>query len=194
VWIERWTSDLSDEARVVLGLGYFCGLGRAEIAALHGSQVSLDSQRLVGFPRNGGGDDVLDYGELVGIYIDELPGPISGGPDSFLQPLADAVKRSNGDLLLSWGNTSPAARTKHERPDTTNDPGQLYTRLHRWGCPFTPLRHSFVTNLLRAGLSVHVVSVLANHSSISTTMRYAKFGGQDLREWRRMRRNRLVSE
>jgi hypothetical protein len=44
-----------------------------------------------------------------------------------------------------------------------------------------------VTNLLRAGVPIHLVSVLANHSGIGVTMRYAKLGGQDLRDFRRTR-------
>lgn len=41
---------------------------------------------------------------------------------------------------------------------------------------FTPhaLRHSFVTNLLRAGVPLHVVSRLAAHADVATTMRYAR--------------------
>ena len=35
------------------------------------------------------------------------------------------------------------------------------------------LRHSFVTNLLRADVPLHVVASLAGHPDVSTTMRYA---------------------
>jgi integrase/recombinase XerD len=35
------------------------------------------------------------------------------------------------------------------------------------------LRHSFVTNLLRADVPLHVVASLAGHRDVSTTMRYA---------------------
>src|SRR5699024_3169947 len=48
--------------------------------------------------------------------------------------------------------------------------------LNRVGAPdaFTPhgLRHSFVTNLLRAGMPIEMVSELANHPDLSVTMRY----------------------
>lgn len=50
VWIPLWASQtLSDEARMVLGLGYFCGLRRAEIAALRGTHVQMSGLRLIGF-------------------------------------------------------------------------------------------------------------------------------------------------
>jgi site-specific recombinase XerD len=45
------------------------------------------------------------------------------------------------------------------------------------------LRHSMVTNALRAGVPLALVSRLANHSSVSTTMRYAKLSGRDLEDW-----------
>jgi site-specific recombinase XerD len=51
--------------------------------------------------------------------------------------------------------------------------------------PYTPhqLRHSFVTNLLRSGVPIHLVSRMANHSSTAITMRYVKAGASELREW-----------
>lgn len=50
---------------------------------------------------------------------------------------------------------------------------------------FTPhqLRHTFVTNLIRAGVPLPYVSELANHSDIQTTMRYVKGGSAHIAEW-----------
>ncbi len=50
---------------------------------------------------------------------------------------------------------------------------------------YTPhqLRHSFVTNLLRAGVPLHLVSRMANHSSPTVTNIYVKAGASELREW-----------
>ena len=44
------------------------------------------------------------------------------------------------------------------------------------------LRHSFVTNLLRADVSLHVVASLAGHRDVSTTMRYAAIAVDPLAE------------
>lgn len=201
-WIRMWSCEaLPAEAHVVLGLGYLCGLRRAEIAALHGSQVNVRAARFEGFVRKGGGDDVLDYGELVGVYADALPRLLPGGPETFLGPLHQAVTRAGDGLLLAWGHTSQRERAKYRRPDSTNDPQLVYKRLAKWrrlaGVEhFTPhqLRHSFVTNLLRADVPIHLVSRLANHSDISITMRYAKLGGQDLRQWRARKRGELRAD
>jgi integrase len=54
---------------------------------------------------------------------------------------------------------------------------------------YTPhqLRHSAATNLLRAGVPLHMVSALLNHSSPTITMRYVKATGDELAEWRMQR-------
>lgn len=188
VWIPLWSRrTLSDEARVVLGLGYYCGFRRAEMAGLRRPQVDLARRRFVGFTRKGGGDDVLDFGELLGVYEDCLPHLVPGGVASFMDPLRRVTKAApEGEALLRW----------RPCPDGGPDPHQVYRRFKRWGCDFTPhqLRHSFVTNLLRAEVPVQLVSNLANHSSLNVTMRYAKLGGQDLRAFRKRQRTRWESE
>lgn len=47
------------------------------------------------------------------------------------------------------------------------------------------LRHTFVTNMLRVGLPMHLVADLANHTSVTTTMRYSRGGTQGVDEWHR---------
>ena len=194
VWTHLWNHDsLSPEARSVFGLGYFGGLRRFEIVNLLRKQVQIHRARLVGFTRKGGGDDVLDYGELANLYGDDLPHLIGGSPGTFLGAMEWHMLDGNTPLVFDW---PVGSSTKHTRPPNTNDPQMIYRRMRKWfaavGLPedaFTPhqLRHSFVTNLLRADVPIHVVSRLANHSSIAITMRYAKVGGTDLRELRKKR-------
>lgn len=52
------------------------------------------------------------------------------------------------------------------------------------GVPFSAhmLRHSFVTHLLHKGVAIHVVSRLAGHRQLSTTMGYAAIFEKDLAE------------
>jgi site-specific recombinase XerD len=185
LWLPLWSREnLPDEARVVLGLGYFCGLRRGEIAALRGSQVDLRGSRLVAFPRKGGGDDVLHFGECLGALADgvdvgDVPDLIVD-QDLFLGPLSRLARAAGRKPLLDW---TPS-------PEGTPDPHRIYRKFRTWGADFRPhqTRHSFVTNLLRVGVPLPLVSTLANHSSVQTTMRYAKLGGQDLREFRRRKR------
>jgi site-specific recombinase XerD len=193
LWVPLWArDDLTDEARVLFGLGYFLGLRRVEMACLRSRQVDLDGLRLVAFARKGGGDDVLDIDSLLGVIEDgiadgSVPDLLPGGRATFLDPLTRLV-RNGGDMVLPWRRT----------PDGDVDLYHVYRRFKKWGADFTPhqLRHAFVTNLLRVGVPLHLASTLANHSDVATTMRYAKLGGQDLRDFRqaRQRRSRWESE
>ena len=51
--------------------------------------------------------------------------------------------------------------------------------------PFTPhqLRHSCATNLVKAGVPIHIVKQVMNHRDIQTTMGYVKVASSDLSDW-----------
>lgn len=196
VWVQQWECEsLSTEARALLGLGYFCGLRRVEIVSLMPEHFDVRRQRIVKFTRKGGGDDVLDYGELASLVADELPMLAQGGPERFTDALHEQVRAARKvGRLFAWGDDAIATRRLHSMPSNTTDPQLIYRRLRRWQAQagleegvYSPhmLRHAFVTNLLRCGVPIHLVSKLANHSNLSTTMRYAKVSGADLRDWRR---------
>jgi len=199
LWSEWWSSDLDPEWRVVTGLGFFVGLRREEIVNLSPSHVSPLSQKLVGFIRKGGGDDVTPYGDMVGVFADHHPEVFGSlGPDSFLGPLHDLAKaRSGRPRLLDWRERNVvASRTntaKHALAAHDIDPESVNSRFDYWQRKvglhgrFTPhmLRHSAATYLVGAGVPLHIVQVLMNHSSINTTMRYVKVGGSPLADWRR---------
>ena len=128
---------------------------------------------------------MLDVPNLVGVVADCLPHLLPDQGQRFLDVMRHATKR--GGLLIDW-------RHKSKLGIDVNDPQWAYREITRWNRSakiterWTPhqLRHGFVTNLLRAGMPIALVSRLANHSDITTTMRYAKLGGSDLREWRAM--------
>lgn len=200
LWERVWTSTaLPEDARVVLGLGYYVGLRRAEIVALSSSHFDTEGGRIVGFTRKGGGDDITPYGEMVGVVAEQLP-QLIGAPETFLTPLHEAVAARMGrPRLLRWREQHVApegATLKHQLGSHDLDPEWVNQRFARWfrkvGIPdaaFTPhqLRHSCATNLLRAGVPVHIVSRLLNHSNLNVTMRYAKVGGDELAEWRKQK-------
>ncbi len=191
-WVALWGAPLDDVERVFLGLGYFCGLRRREIVELRAEHVDLAHGQLVGFTRKGGGDDTLPYGLMVETIARKLPHLLPDA-NAFLRPLREAADGRPGTWLLAWADgwrTPPrAARLAGLSPGQL-DPQHLNRRL--WWIAdsagverITPhqLRHSMVTNALRAGVPLALVSRLANHSSVSTTMRYAKLSGRDLEDW-----------
>lgn len=199
VWLNLWNSPtLTAERRTVLGLGFFIGLRRAELVALRPGHFDLTEGRLVRFQRKGGGNDVTPYAEMLRVYGDNLPhlfGP--WGPRSFLSSLQEHLDGRKGcEWLLGWDEAvrpDHRARRTHQLDDGAVNPGLLNHRLSKWlrdaglsSGAFTchALRHSAATNLLRAGVPVHLVSRLLNHTNITTTMGYVKAGGAELAEWR----------
>ena len=199
-WVAVWHSTKLDDAeRLVLGLGYFCGLRRAEIVNLSPANVDLDGQKLTGFVRKGGLTDTFPLGSALQLTAERLPRLLGSGPDSLLEPLSRLVTGREGlPYLLPWGDTlgrDNDSRLRGQRkdsypagwcpPNTVNK--HLHRILKRAGLPpaiFTPhsLRHSAISNWLRMGLPLHQVSRLAAHSDISTTMRYVHVDADPFRD------------
>lgn len=192
-WLEwyRRTTYVEDDCILFMGLGYLCGLRLAEILRLRDDHF-LPSGQIVGLERKGGGDDVLDVTSLVAVIAQQLPMLLPDGGDRFLSLLWERVH--GGGMIFDWRASARAQRI-HALGEQENDPQWIYKRIKKWQRWANPrptelwrphrLRHAFVTNLLRAGVPLHLVSVLSNHSNPSITMRYAKLGGQDLREFLR---------
>jgi integrase/recombinase XerC len=195
VWLKLWGSDLPDDAIVALGAGYFLGLRVAEVVVLAPTNVDLAARRLVRFRRKGGGDDVLSYGTLLDVVEDRLPAVTGDGTWRFEQALRRLVEQRGADAALLPWNTVPSTlrqRSRHGLSHGQIDPARFASRLQRWlenaGLPrrsFTPhqLRHAFITNALRCGMPIEMVSAVANHRNIDTTMGYAKIGADEVREW-----------
>lgn len=160
-WLAAWSLDLPDGLRAALGLGFFCGLRRAEIVSLTVDQ--LTDVRIVDFIRKGGGEDTLSWRSMVEVYEQHLP---HLGHEQFVSSLG-AVRRRGTHVTL------------YREPDGLN------RRMLKAGLGFTPhqLRHSCATNLIRAGVPLPIVSRMMNHTSINTTMLYVKAGGDELKDW-----------
>ena len=169
VWRELWTpSTLTTDALLTLGLGGLCGLRRNEMVSLEPWQIQ--GGMIIDFVRKGGGEDSLPWETMVDILTEELPHLY---PDT--ERFKDALRAASGTKILDLGSD----------PDQVN---KLLSKLTaRRGTDHVHphmLRHQCCTNLLRAGVPVHLVSSLLNHSSLEITTRYVKAGIDELHEWR----------
>lgn len=168
-WQTLWGSDLPPRLRVMLGFGYYCGLRRAEIHELCTEQIT--PSRIVHFVRKGGGEDTLPWLDMAEIVSESLP-----------------------HLLPEVGQFSFAVhhvKSRYERVSPWLNINQFYKRMtdlcEKASIPhYHPhqLRHSAATNLCAAGVPIHLVKELMNHSSIDITMMYVKAGARELRQWR----------
>ena len=161
-WLATWEQPLDDVARVMLGLGFFCGLRREELTTLAGSQIW--NGRISSFIRKGGGEDHFDWSDVLDHFAYALP-HLQG--ERLPDPLLRLARERNLQRLVPWSSRRPEALNK---------------RMAGWlpeGVFFTPhqLRHSFATNLLRSGVPLDVACDLCNHSSPTITMRYVKTSG-----------------
>lgn len=177
-WAVAWDTVTLVRMRAILGLGFFLGLRREEIAELRAEHVDTHTRMLRHFPRKGGGDDTFPVGEVLAVWDQAMPqlfGEFTA--ERFWQMLALLAEHPLGDdgTLLGLPNKDQINRSlsQHLRDCGLKD-------------AFTPhaLRHSFVTNLLRCGMPIELVSELANHSNLNVTMRYVKGGGGRVAEWR----------
>lgn len=184
LWRELWASKkLSDDDRVALSLGLFCGLRRAEIVSVQVDHFQGDM--LVGFPRKGNKLGQVPWLSCLRFFAEKDPTLVGGDVTSVLRPLErvrqDALTRRSSDgLLLPWRaarkNTCPTKfRTAALDPQHMNR--HMEKALVEAGLPAnaaTPhqLRHGFCTFLLANGVELLSVSRLAGHASVEVTQRY----------------------
>jgi integrase/recombinase XerD len=202
VWRAVWCHPrLTETERVVLALGFFCGLRRQELVDLTPANFDLDGERLVSFVRKGGNEASFPYGSAIRLHAERMPQLVPEGADEVLRQIRAYVEGREGrPFLLAWGDDlgrpdDPALRGRqrldHYQAGWT-PPGvvnkRLRTLLRRCGLPadaFSPhaLRHSMVTNLLRANVPLQVVSRMASHADLTTTMRYVRTAEDPLAEF-----------
>jgi integrase len=196
LWAKVWRAELTSAMRVMLGLGYYCGLRREEICRLQAKHF-IDG-RIMHFPRKGDRNDknsgVIPFESCARLYAEKRP-DLLAMPEDFLLPLADAVSAAS-PWVLPWGGDArePLRRRPSDvgpppgmtNPDVINRRlGVVLVRLGLARSAFTPhaLRHSFVTNLLGMGVPLVDVSHLANHSDVNITMKYYRVAEDPLAQF-----------
>lgn len=176
-WRTVVASPLIDRGmRFALTLGYYAGLRRTEIVSLTPEHVNRTTLEVVGFRRKGHKDSRVNLSTIFDVYDRHLPSLLPARAE--LEELVRSAAASG--TLIPWavGKDHLNARNAFNRRLRV-----LCGRLEV--SPFTPhqLRHSAATNLIRAGVPLHLVRDLLDHSDVQTTMRYLKGGADELRSW-----------
>lgn len=193
VWQTLWSSTMLDEDRVWLGMCAFAGLRRREITSLSPEQVDVERGLLLRLQRKGGAEDAVEYADMAKIISEGLP-HVLPDVDRWLALVDDHRRSRDGErcfITMDMPTTEAQLRWASfddpmlPSPSVIND--RLSFLLKEAGLPrstFTPhaLRHTCVTNLLRCGVPIEVVSDAVGHSAIDTTRRYVKTAGR-LQEW-----------
>ena len=153
-----------------MGLGYYVGLRRAEIASLTGSQVS--ERQIRQFIRKGNSEHTLPWATMVETVRTKMPIHRNVWLDLFCDELVELSRMVGPHPLLSPWVPKP-------------QPGTLNKRFSKHGLGFTPhnLRHSCATNLVACGVPTHIVKDLLNHRSIQTTLGYVRVSRDALGDW-----------
>jgi integrase len=158
---------------VVLGLGYFCGLRRYEIIGLKPEQLTTKWGRITNFVRKGGGEDTLRWDSLLSVYEEKLP-KLLVSRDLFVQSLDRILtQRAGRPLLVPWANEDAVNK---KLSYWCRSVGVEHITPHQ-------LRHSAATNLVEAGVPLHIVREVMNHQSIDVTLRYVRTRGDELDAW-----------
>lgn len=171
LWLATWDREMCPEDRVLLGLGYYLGFRRHEMVGVGPHHFNLDRRRVADFPRKGGKTNDVVYGANLDIIARHPKTKhLAVRLDEFEEALAKVVAWRQGDERL-LGLTEHVA-VDNQSDSTINRRVSSLARLG--GTHFTPhqMRHSFGTNLLRAGVPAIVVADQMAHSSLETTRGY----------------------
>lgn len=175
-WLTLWaTPRLGLDDRLWLGLGYFAGLRRVEMATLAVEAIDVDREEIVFSLRKGGSIFPVEYGSMARTVGDALP-VLRQSAEDWCDVMATTVSvRDNESLLVSSCRGDLKADTNWFNKRLVTLRRQARTETH-----FTPhaLRHSCATNLLRAGVPEILIADLLSHASVDTTRRYLVTSGQ----------------
>ena len=154
-----WTADqvkaglaaAKGHLRAYIALACHAGLRKDEIHGLTWDDVDLDARELTLRGTKPGEDFVLPMGKTLTRILGEHP-RVDGKPWVLTNP-------RTGLPFVDVRNGFETVRKAAKAPRV---------RIH-------DLRHSFVTNLIAAGVDLKTVQTLARHKSLETTQRYAHY-------------------
>lgn len=143
---DRALDESSGWLRIWLLLGFYAGLRAHEIAKIRGEDVTRDAIFVLG---KGGSEAFIPTHDLIWEIAQQMP-------------------------RYGWWFPSARAATGHVNPKTvTVQTSRLFERLGIEGAHHRT-RHTYGTDLLRAGVNIRVVQELMRHETLSSTEAYTE--------------------
>jgi integrase len=166
--VDAFLATASTSARVAFALAAFAGLRRSEVIGLRWSDVDLKG-------------NVITVRRAVTRGEETTPKSGKPRPIPIATPLRNLLEGLAAAKKSPWAPVAVTAAGKMWGEYGLNQTFQrAQKRTARSGACFHDLRHFFITELFRKGVSAPVVQRLAGHADLSTTQRYADMVASDL--------------
>lgn len=194
VWRRLWLADIPSDDRLWIGMAALSGLRVQSIVQVSPDQVDTRRGVFTNVVVKRGKTITVPYAKCAQTLGRELP-MFMPNPDEFIDLVARYKHMRKGmRCLITYDSlTTPKQRAASSlMEDNLPSPRRLNQRLDQILADvgiggrerFTPhaLRHTFVTNMLRSGVPIHIVSELVGHDNVRTTSWYNRSEKQ-LDEW-----------
>jgi integrase len=158
----------SDYLRAVVATAYYTGMRRSEILNLTWDKVDLQRQIIC-----------LDAGDTKDGEPRKMP--VCGELVEILSALPNRVQAANKDNHLFLYRGKPVADIRTALKTACKDAKIIYGQKHRNGFVFHDLRHTFNTNMRKAGIAESVIMEITGHSTREMFDRYNTVDGDDRR-------------
>jgi len=154
--------------KVAIGLAAFAGLRRSEVIGLRWSDVDLKG-------------NVITVRRAITRGEETTPKSGKPRPIPIAQPLLVMLEASAMSKKSPWAPVAVTGAGKLWREYGLNQSlKRVQKRAGRSRASFHDLRHFFITELFRKGVSAPVVQQLAGHADLATTQRYVDMVASDL--------------
>jgi integrase len=157
-----------DHLKGIIAMGYYTGMRRGEILKLTWDKVDLANRMI----RLKAGDTKDKQARNIPI-VPELFKMLSGMPNRLRK------EDSDDHVFLFKGKRLSCIRTGLRR--TCKDAGIVYGRNQEGGFTFHDLRHTFNTNMRKAGVQESVIMEITGHSTREMFDRYNSIDEDDTR-------------
>lgn len=158
--MDKITNIKNLKAKLIMSLGYGCGLRRDEVINLRLCDIKR-SERLLVINGKGAKERLVPFSQELELLL------VAYWKQYRSIDYLFNGRNNQGNMTLQYSGSSILKLTKqHISPD----------------CNFHQLRHSYATRLLANGIDIAIVSKLLGHANIKTTMIYNHLDVSKLQE------------